>query len=370
MSGQGSEHRPHGELRESLSWMPGGEIKGCPACRRVILSPSQAPDALCPLCYQAELVPQAGLVRLQPPEIYLPAALSETRVMEVLIAFTEKVPFKVDDFDANKMRSRLRLLWWPQWLVDGDLQGQWSGTFGFDYQVKTAHESYGDSGWQSREKVRTETRYLPRMGEITRHYDNLVVPALRDQNLRIGQIGAYDSNKAVLFEQNAIQNNYVQMPEIDPQELLEIAQNGLREKGVQDIVKAAAADRKREVNFEGQFNNLNWTEFLQPVYTTFYVDDQGKRQVVALNGQSGKIYGRRMASVEKAKKLSLILAILPALALLAAIILSVFSLNPGVIAGMVFVALFAIIFLGLAFIPWVRASLWNNSENREKADFR
>ncbi len=42
------------------------------------------------------------------------------------------------------------------------------------------------------------------------------------------------------------------------------------EKRVQDIVKAAAADRKREVNFEGgQFNNLNWTEFLQPVYTTF-----------------------------------------------------------------------------------------------------
>ena len=116
--------------------MPGGEIKGCPACRRVILIPLQAPDALCPLCYQAELVPQAGLVRLQPPEIYLPAALSEARVMEVLIAFTEKVPFKVDDLDANKMRSRLRLLWWPQWLVDGDLQGQWSGTFGFDYQAR------------------------------------------------------------------------------------------------------------------------------------------------------------------------------------------------------------------------------------------
>lgn len=370
MSEQATNQKPQGELRESLSWMPGGEIRGCPACRRVILCPSQAPDSLCPLCYQAELVPQAGLVRLQPPEIYLPAGLNEPRIMAILNAFAERIPSKVDDLDPDRMRSRLRLLWWPQWLVDGDLQGKWSGTFGFDYQVKTAKESYSDTGWHSREEERTETRYLPRMGEISRHYDNLVVPALRDQNLRIGQIGAYDSNKAVLFEQNAIQNSYVQMPEIDPQELLENAQNRLREKGVEDIVRAAAADHRREVNFEGQFNNLNWTEFLQPVYTTFYVDDQGKRQVVALNGQIGKIYGRRMASVEKAKKLSLILAILPALALLAAIILSVFSLNPGVIAGMVFVALFAIIFLGLAFIPWVRASLWNNSENREKADFR
>ena len=204
------------------------------------------------------------------------------------------------------------------------------------------------------------------MGEISRHYDNLIVPALREQNLRFEQIGAYENKKAVLFEQNAIQNSYIQMPEIDPQELLENAQNRLREKGVEDIVRAAAADHRREVNFEGQFINLNWTEFLQPIYTTFYVDDEGKRQVVALNGQSGKIYGRRMASVEKAKKLSLLLAIVPAIVTLVAILISVFSFNPG----MVFVALFAIFFLGLAFIPYVRASIWNSEQNREKADFR
>ena len=366
MSEQNSGNRPQGELRESLSWMPGGEIRGCPACRRVILSPSQAQDPLCPLCYQAELVAQAGLVRLQPPEIYLPAALGDARIMEILNAFADGVPHKVDDLDANKLRSRLRLVWWPQWLLDGDLEGKWSGTFGFDYQVKTAQESYGDAGWQSREKVRTETRYLPRVGEISRHYDNLIVPALREQNLRFEQIGAYENKKAVLFEQNAVQNSYIQMPEIDPQELLENAQNRLREKGVEDIVRAAAADHRREVNFEGQFNNLNWTEFLQPIYTTFYVDDQGKRQVVALNGQSGKIYGRRMASVEKAKKLSLLLAIVPAIVTLVAILISVFSLNPG----MVFVALFGIFFLGLAFIPYVRASIWNSEQNRGKKDFR
>lgn len=358
------------EVSNSLGWYAGGTIDNCPACKRVFLSPEKKRNKLCPLCFSAELQAQPSLVRREAPESLIPVAISKAQLTKILDGFTHKIPFKTADLTPENLVDRMQLVWWPQWLVDGDLEGEWSGTVGFDYQVQTAQESFGNSGWQSKAKLRTETRYEPRKGYLRRHYDNIPVPALRNHNERLKQIGAYDNLKAVYCEPGAVGQNYVQMPEVQPQELLEQAKTRLRDHAVGEIAQATGADRRREINFDGQYLNLNWTEFLLPVLSTHYLDDQGVTQGVWLNGQSGKIYGRRLASVKKARRISLLMGILPLLAFVSAVIVVMVSKDPALVASMILVGMVALLLIVLSLIPWVRAAMWNSEQNASTAGFK
>jgi hypothetical protein len=68
-----------------------------------------------------------------------------------------------------------------------------------------------------------------------------------------------------------------------------------------DIICEAAKDHPgyREHQTHAAYASLHWTQLLQPMYATYYLDDQGRPQIVLVNGQSGAIGGPRRASQRK-----------------------------------------------------------------------
>lgn len=84
-------------------------------------------------------------------------------------------------------------------------------------------------------------------------------------------------------------------------------QPSLQQTAADECRLACQADQIRAFAWSPAFSNLNWTLLLQPVYTSYYIDDDQRRQPVWIDGKSGRITGVRRASMQAAQRSALII---------------------------------------------------------------
>jgi hypothetical protein len=84
----------------------------------------------------------------------------------------------------------------------------------------------------------------------------------------------------------------------------------IRARAVEDCRVAAGADHLREFRWTPVYRDKNWTQVLLPIYTSYYLDDDGRPQPVTIHGQRGGIFGVRRSSMSRAQRTTLALLIL------------------------------------------------------------
>lgn len=165
---------------------------GCRACGQAHLVLPAALGQPCPNCAEAPLEAQPARVRPEPPELAVPFRTAAPDLAPILTAYLRPVWLRPDDLEVPRLVERARPVFWPMWLVDADVAGEWQLEAGYDYQVKSAQESYHSGQWVSEDRVETRVRWEARAGQMTRHYDNVVVPALSTHDALQALTGRYD----------------------------------------------------------------------------------------------------------------------------------------------------------------------------------
>ena len=280
-------------------WGASLQPAGCPLCKQVFLAASAALGQICPACAGARLEAQPVLGRDEPPEKLLPFGQAKNGLAEGLQRFVGAVWLRPDDLDARRLLERAVPLYWPVWLVDCDLDGSWEGEAGYPYQVERSRESYNSSGWTSQALTETHTRWEARAGQIRRHYDNVATPALHDHARLAHQAGAYPFEQAGAFRPELLGEASVQLPDLTPEEAWLKARLLVDQAAAADCRQALDTPDVRRFELEAQYNSLNWTQLLLPVYASWYVDEAGKPHPVTINGLSGQVGGVRLASQRK-----------------------------------------------------------------------
>lgn len=326
------------------------KTQACSACQRIFNLPANWPTISCPACQQAALGNVQDGDRTPDIELIVPPGLDITRLHTQLSQFCKGVPFPYPDFTPDNLAQRLLLIYWPVWLADSHLNGEWDALFGYDYQVKSAREQMGNGEWTSQTVVKTRVNDEPRKGFIDRHYDNVLAPALPTHANRIAQLGEYDLHAVHPWQATDTAQIAIQKGTLSSQDVEAPVKKELTRLAALDCRKASDAQHTKSYTFYGEFSDMHWTHGLLPMFTSYYEDDKGFRHVVAINGQTGKIYARRVGSTKKAWILTGIL--------LAVVLLLMLVLYLAKIDGMLCVSP-AII---LAFIPVIRAATWNSKE--------
>jgi hypothetical protein len=286
------------ETAETLWGLP-LQPAGCSQCRQVYLVEATRLGGACPGCAVGRLEPQPARLRPEPPELLIPFQQSPADLRPVIDKFLKPVWLRPDDFNSRSLLQRLTPVYWPMWLVDSDLSGDWKAEMGYDYQVKSSQESYAQGGWKTREQVETRIRWEPRLGQLTRHYDNAAAPALNDADAITARIGATSRQPAVPYSPTALSQAVIRIPDLHPENAWPLAQAALHQAAAEECRQAAQAQHLRNYAIHAAYANLHWTQLLQPMYATYYLDDQGRPQIVLVNGQSGAIGGPRRASQRK-----------------------------------------------------------------------
>jgi hypothetical protein len=314
----------------------------------------------CPFCFQGPVEPQPAYLREEPPEQVLPYGISERKLAGILERWTEGIRFRPDELRAETLMRRARRYFVPLWLVDGQVEGAWRADVGFDYQAVSYQDRYSDGrGWSSQEVREGRVRWEPRVGRISRRYDNLPAPALDDHRTLMERLGSFDLNQRVGYSPDAVADGTIRIPTLEPEAAWPGAEAAFVQAAGAECQQAAAADHIRDFTPEVEYRNLNWTQLLLPAYVTWYREGEQVWPVL-INGQSGQVSGARRASSRKANTTSLVLGgVAVALFVLGGLLALAGALLPpaAVVGGLILV--FGVL-LGLAApIPAISAWVFN-----------
>jgi hypothetical protein len=304
----------------------------------------------CPHCFEQALAPPVegtqDLLYPYPPELYLSFDATEELIAQKVAGFARGIPFAPQDLSMANLTTRMRRVFLPAWLVDTKVEAPWQAEVGFDYDVVSHQDRYEQNrgGWTSREITETRIRWEPRLGRLSREYENVLASALEVGDSLLFHCGEFDQSSAQTFEPSAVAEAWIWLPDRTTEDAWPDAVPVVRTQAMEECKIACGADHIRDFRWTPEYRAQSWTQVLFPIYSSYYLDDEGQAQPVLLHGQSGQIRGSRRGSLKRARTVSLALAFV-------AILLGFFSLLGLVISVLSAVLLpFAILGLILAFI--------------------
>jgi hypothetical protein len=330
------------------AWNAQLELVGCDICDWVVLVPPRPVEQICPNCFGPALTRRAETIYSQPPELIVPFAAAPHQIAQGLRAFRDSIPFAPTDLDPRRLSQRLRRIYVPMWLIDGEVGANWQAQLGYDYDVVSYQDRYSDAGgWRSNEITETRIRWEPRVGRLERVYQNILAPALEGFGLwreRLGdydealgmvsptlarrfqraQSEQYDLHGAQPYQPELLGDTVVRLPNRSPRDAWRDAARGFRDAAADECRQAAGANHIREFGWSPQFGELHWTQLLLPAYTTYYLDDDGAVWRVLIHGQSGRTSGSRRGSLKRARQRALLIV---AAALLLALLVVALALQ-------------------------------------------
>lgn len=281
----------------------------CAHCKEAHLAPKGEILSHCPFCAQGPVTPQLAFMRKEPPEQVVPYAVSEQKLAGILERWTQGIWFRPAELKASALMKRARRYLIPLWLVDGQVTGAWRADVGFDYQAVSYQDRYSEgTGWSSRKVTEGRVRWEPRVGRISRSYENAAAPALDDHRALMDRLGGFDLEQRADYSVEAVTGGVVRIPSLEHEAAWPGAQVAFVRAAGEECRQAAGADHIREFALEAEYDDLNWTLLLLPAYVTWYQDGE-RTWPVLVNGQSGRVSGVRRASTRKANVTSFILGV-------------------------------------------------------------
>jgi hypothetical protein len=283
----------------------------CEACDwRYLLPPGLLP-ILCPHCLQAHLVALAEDPHLPVfvPEQVIPFEVSPQVLQQSLEQFAAGIWFAPADLTAKNLKGRLQRVYLPMWLVDSQVQALWQAEVGFNYETVSHRDRFDENtgDWYSQQISETQVRWEPRVGRLNRSYHNIPAPALEEHAQLLARLGAYDLAACRPYSAKMLPETFIRLPNRSPADAWPETGPAFQVAAAGECQQASGAEHFRDFRWQAQYEGQHWTLLLLPLYTSYYLDDEGKSQPVLVHGQTGQLHGPRRASLKRAQRAILML---------------------------------------------------------------
>jgi hypothetical protein len=170
--------------------------------------------------------------------------------------------------------------------------------------VVSHEDRYAGGGWSEHEVTETRTRWEPRLGRLTRAYENVPAPALEEHAALAKALGDFDLSASQPYQAADLGAAFVRLADRPPQDAWPAAVPVIQRQAAEECRKACGADRLRAFRWSPQYETQAWTQLLLPVYASYYLDDEKTPRSVLIHGQSGRLHGERRASMRRARQLA------------------------------------------------------------------
>jgi Zn-finger nucleic acid-binding protein len=311
------------------------------------------------------------------PEQMLPFSVPKETLQQNVATFVKKSWFTPEDLTPQNLNGRLQPLYLPFWLVDATTQARWQAEVGFDYQIVSHREKYGDSGWQSEKIKETKIRWEPRVGNLQRRYDNQTAPALEEHAQWRKLLGSFKTESPEPYQAESVAGVMVRLPNRPPGDAWPEAEATLKTAATAEVCQAAKADHIRQFRWSAAHSDQNWTQMLVPIFASYYRDDDDVIRMVYAHGQTGELAGQQRASLKKAKRYSKFIAIGAAVLFTVSLILGMIGYFESTVLPWAVIGFMAAVGLAItAVIPLLIAysinnwGMFTNAHQQRLADLR
>jgi len=356
-------------------WGIEAELTVCPRCDWNFLVPKGSLPQVCPHCFGANLALVTGetdspvqekLPYTGSPELYLPFRLDGESLARRIEHFARSIRFAPVDLTAQNIKSRLKRIYFPMWLVDVEVQANWQAEAGFDYEVVSHQDRFDETrgGWRSQEVKENRVRWEPRLGRLRRSYQNIVAPAMEEDAKIKSELGSYNLASAKPYDREAATQAFVRLPDRSQEDSWPSAVPALQTAAAEECRQACGSEHSRDFRWSPEFLSKNWTLLLLPMFTSYYLDDDRVPQPLYIHGLTGKVSGTKRASMKRGQRAALIiLGVAVGIFLLSLILAGVgFFAPPLLLIGSIGMVLAVLVGLG-AILPIAIVWNFNRSQN-------
>jgi hypothetical protein len=204
-------------------------------------------------------------------------------------------------FDVTPARLAERLQGWyePLWLFDLEVDATWRAEGGTDKPFVALTDTLRTGDWETSEGVELRTEWQLLAGELRRSYQNVPAPAVvRRPALASNPDDALQS--AEPWSIRVADSTPWCLPDLSAEDALDSALARARTRAAEECRQASGYAHIR--NFEWEMRSppeYRVTLLLVPAWSTYYLEDNGTRQVLHVSASSGAVTGRITASGKK-----------------------------------------------------------------------
>jgi hypothetical protein len=319
-------------------WKSGGEVMTlpgrssqctCQVCGAVVLLDDRVAADTCPYCGSHLEHRQEAAKGMIPPTGVVPFAVGKDQACAAFNRWLAGRWFTPSGLRKFADLGKLAGVYVPFWTYDSMTHTQYTGERGDDYTETETYTERDASGQNvTRTRQVTKTRWTRVTGRIRHFYDDVLICACRtvEEGLIRG-LEPWDLPRAEDFREEFLSGFQAERYGIGLRDGFERAKavmdGDIRHRCVQDI----GGNHQRLLTVETQYTGVRFKHLLLPAWIAAY-RYQNQLYQILVNGQTGKVSGRRPYSWVK-----IVLLILVVVAVVAAIILLFATRASGASAG-------------------------------------
>ena len=282
---------PHGEGAMEVT---------CTGCGSVVAF--QPPDVagVCPFCANAIVAQAKAADPLIAPDGVLPAkipkAQAQTRVREWLAARW----FAPNALKRMAQQEGIAGVYLPFWDWAADTDSRYTGERGEHYwETEYYTETDGNGRSVQRERQVQHTRWYPASGRVSRHFDNVLIPATRSvKEARLTALEPWDLEALCAYEPAWLAGFRAQRYQVELPEGFDKAKQAMAAVIDGDVRRDIGGDEQRVDSVDTTTTNTTFRHLLLPVWIGAY-RFKGKLFQVVVNARTGEVQGERPWSVAK-----------------------------------------------------------------------
>jgi DNA-directed RNA polymerase subunit RPC12/RpoP len=281
---------------------------GCRTCGAVVALEESSTATSCVFCGSAAVLPQEANRNALRPESLVPLDVGHKAAEESFRRWLKGLWFRPTALRDLKRFDAVGV-YVPYWTFDARVRSDWSadsGTYYWDNQLVPVMRN-GKLRMEM-QRVR-KVRWRPAWGQRDDSYDDLLVNASRgvpDDLAR--RLGHFDTKALVPYRPEYLAGWSAEEYQLDLEQGWNAGRQRIVELQEQRCGGDVPGDTYRNLRVSNQIDGVRWKHVLLPMWTLSYAY-AGKRYVVLVHGQNGRVHGRAPWSWVKILLLVLLIAL-------------------------------------------------------------
>ena len=259
----------------------------CSACGAEIMADENTAATSCPYCHNYVLFSGRLAGQMKPHKV-IPFRFSKEDAQKSFFAFAGKKRFVPRDFVSKEQVDKICGIYYPFWVTDADVGASMTARA---TRVRT---------WRAGDYRYTETSnyHISRAGEI--HFEDIVTPAITEEDREmLDGILPYPSDSLKEFSMPYLAGFIAKKRNIEKESVREAVRTRMTNYATTLLRGTIGAYTTVTPNVPRLLTRtIHWDYTLMPIWLLTY-QHRGKTYTYAMNGYTGKVWGRLPVSGKK-----------------------------------------------------------------------
>jgi DNA-directed RNA polymerase subunit RPC12/RpoP len=317
---KGIDHIRENNLRQQLSVSSDPsvvieqQVYKCTRCGSETAFNSETPTFVCSFCNFEVVNPVAYKTRIIQPSGIIPFAIDKQQSASIFKSWLGRGWWAPRDLSQFARQDALHGTYLPFWTYDAQTYSEWSG-YGGRYYYETIEEEDANGNKTTRQEQRTEWIY--QTGTYENFFDDILIGGTKElDQSEYESVFPYQLEKLVNFDARYLSGFQADVYDITVNDGYSRAEAMMNSAIYEACVDQCRIDTHRNVEVTTSYSNQSYKHILLPLWLCSYFY-KSKRYHFLINGQTGKIYGKKPVSAGK-----IVLAVLLVLVVILAVFLA------------------------------------------------